>query len=151
MALSIRRLGPGDEPILSLLAAEDADFDVPGRGAPREPVAGADAALYLTDSSVLHWVAEWDGRVVGFLLAYVERRRARTPRQVLLYEIGVREHHRRRGVGRALVDEMRRWMESERVSEAWVLAAPEAEAFYAACGFVRDDEQPVQMSLTFPL
>ena len=25
--------------------------------------------------------------------------------------------------------------------------SPEAEAFYAGCGFVRDDDQPVQMTL----
>jgi hypothetical protein len=34
------------------------------------------------------------------------------------------------------------------VEEAWVPAdSPEAEAFYAACGFVCDEEQPVQMTL----
>ena len=44
---------------------------------------------------------------------------------------------------------MRRWMRDQRVNEAWVLADnPEAVAFYAACGFARDDEQAVQMTLT---
>ena len=48
----------------------------------------------------------------------------------------------------ALVEAMRSWMEEEGVSKAWVLADHSgAEAFYAACGFVRDDEQPVQMTL----
>jgi GNAT superfamily N-acetyltransferase len=147
----IRRLGPGDEGVVAVLAADDADFDLEERSGPREPVAGADAAAYLRDPSVLHWVAEEDGVVVGHLLAYFERRRAGPPRQVLLYEIGVREAHRRRGVGRALVEAMRRWMIDEDVAEAWVPAdSGEAEAFYAACGFVRDDVQPVQMTLQLP-
>jgi GNAT superfamily N-acetyltransferase len=145
----IRRLGPGDERVLEVLAADEEDFDLAERGAPRKPVTGADAAAYLTDPNVLHWVAEEGGVVVGHLLAYLERRRAGAARQVLLYEIGVREAHRRKGVGTALVEAMRTWMVDERVAEAWVPADNDgAEAFYAACGFVRDDVQPVQMTLT---
>jgi GNAT superfamily N-acetyltransferase len=92
--------------------------------------------------------AREDGLFLGHLLAYVERRRANPPRQLLPYHIGVRETSRRRGVGTALVDAMREWMRAEGVEEAWVPAdSPEAEAFYAACGFVCDEEQPVQMTL----
>jgi aminoglycoside 3-N-acetyltransferase I len=145
----IRRLGPGDEDVLVGLAADEENFDLAERGGPRAPVTGADAAAYLSDPSVLHWVAEEDGVVVGHLLAYLERRRAGHARQVLLYEIGVREAHRRRGIGSALVEAMRSWMVDEDVAEAWVPAdSSEAEAFYAACGFVRDEVQPVQMTLT---
>jgi hypothetical protein len=40
-------------------------------------------------------------------------------------------------------------MEDESVEEGWVLADnPVAERFYASFGFVRDEEQPVQMSLS---
>ena len=93
---------------------------------------------------MLHWVAEDDGVVVGHLLAYLERRRAGEARQVLLYEIGVREAYRRRGIGRALVEAMRTWMRDHDAAGRH----GDAEAFYAACGFVRDDVQPVQMTLT---
>jgi aminoglycoside 3-N-acetyltransferase I len=147
----IRRLGPGDEAVLAVLAADEADFDLeePGEDRSREPVTGADAAAYLSDPNVLHWVAEEGGVVLGHLLAYLERRRAGPARQVLLYEIGVREAHRRRGIGTALVDAMRDWMVEHDVAEAWVPSdSGDAEAFYAACGFVRDDVQPVQMTLT---
>lgn len=149
MRTEIRLLGPGDEDVLALLAADEPDFDLAGRSAPRPPLAGVDAAAYLSDPSVLHWVAEEGGGPVGFLLCYLERRRAGAPRQLLVYEIGVREAHRRRGVGRALVGAMREWMAQHDVAEAWVLADnPGAEAFYAACSFVRDEEQPVQMTLS---
>jgi GNAT superfamily N-acetyltransferase len=145
----IRRLGPGDEAVLAVLAADEADFDLEERSGPRPPATGADAAAYLSDANVLHWVAEEDGVVLGHLLAYLERRRAAPARQLLLYEIGVREAHRRRGIGTALVGAMRDWMVEHDVAEAWVPAdSGEAEAFYVACGFVRDDVQPVQMTLT---
>ena len=144
---SIRLLGPGDEDVLALLAADEADFDLEDRGSSRSST--PEAAAYLADSAVLHWVAEESGRVVGLLLAYVQRRRAGDASQLMLYEIGVREAHRRRGVGRSLVDAMREWMERHDVAEAWVLADSRgAEEFYAACGFARDDDQPVQMTLT---
>ena len=97
---------------------------------------------------MLHWVAEEDGRVVGELLCHLLRLPSGTGRELLLYSIGVRESHRRQGVGRALVEVMLRWMRDEGIPEVWVLADnPGAEAFYAACGFRRggDDEQGVLM------
>ena len=149
MPLSIRRLAPGDEAVLARLAADEADFDVAGRSTPSAPPAGEAAAAYLADPAVLHWVAEEDGRVIGFNLCYVLRRRSGAERELFLFEIGVREHERRRGVGAALIRAMRNWMEEEAVTEAWVLADNAgAEAFYAACGFERDEEQGVQMLLT---
>jgi len=149
--ISVRLLGPGDEAVLALLNAEDADFDLEGRGGPGRPLAAADAAAYLADPTVRHWVAEEDGRVIGFNLCYVLRRRNDAAREVLLFEIGVRQGARRRGAGRAMVAAMRDFMEREAIEEAWVLADnPGAIAFYAACGFVVDEEQGTQMLLTLP-
>jgi GNAT superfamily N-acetyltransferase len=146
--VEIRKLGPGDARILAMLSAEESDFDVAGEAIATTPLSEEAAATYLGDPGVLHWVAQEDGTIVGFLLCYVERRRTGNPRQVLLYEVGVREASRRQGVGRALIEELRRWMLEEGVREAWVAADnPEAEEFYAACGFERDPEQPVQMTL----
>jgi GNAT superfamily N-acetyltransferase len=145
--LTIRLLGPGDEDVVAFLARDDAAFDVAGRGRPRRTLSADAAADYLADPHVLHWVGEVDGFVVGHLLCYLQRRRAGDPTQLLLYEIGVRDDRRRRGVGRALVAAMEEWMKAAGVESVWVLADnDEAEAFYAACGFSRDDDQPVQMS-----
>ena len=152
MTISVRLLGPGDEPVLRLLSEQEGAFDIEGRGEPSTPPEPADAAAYLADPAVLHWVAELDGEVVGFNLCYVLRRRSETPRELLLFEIGVRHDARRRGAGRALIAAMRDWMERERIAETWVLADnPGAIAFYAACGFVRDPEQGVQMLLSLPV
>ena len=48
---------------------------------------------------------------------------------------------------RALVAAMREWMAAERVAEAWVVSTPEAEGFSVACGFVREEEQGIQLTL----
>jgi GNAT superfamily N-acetyltransferase len=149
MPPTVRRLGPGDELVLAVLAQEAPEFDLPGRTAVERPLPPEDAARYLADPSVLHWVAEEDGRVVGDLLCHSLLLPSESGRELLLYSIGVRESHRRRGVGKALVAEMLAWGRAERIPEIWVLADnPGAEAFYSACGFVRSGENDQGLLMT---
>jgi GNAT superfamily N-acetyltransferase len=141
VAFTVRRLGAGDDPVLAMIAREAPEFDLAGRTSPEQPLSDSDAAAYLADPSVLHWVAEENERVIGELLCHFLRLPKREGRELLLYSIGVRASDRRRGVGRALVQEMLRWTKAAGVPEVWVLADnPGAEAFYAACGFTRGDE-----------
>jgi aminoglycoside 3-N-acetyltransferase I len=145
--MEVRQLAPGDEALLAQLARDDAAFDLADRGEPRLPLDDRDAAAYLADPAVLHWAALDDGLALGHLLCHVERRRSGDARELLLYEIGVRESHRRRGIGTALVDAMTRWMGDHGVREVWVLADnDEAVAFYEACGFARDDVHVTQLT-----
>ncbi len=138
---AIRRLKPGDEPVLAVLARDEPDFDLPDEASPRRPPSSVDAAAYLADPGVLHWVAEDDGRVVGHLLCYLLRRRAGAARELMLHEIGVRTAWRRRGVGRALLAAMDAWMAEHGVASVWVLTHhPAARAFYEACGFTAEAE-----------
>jgi GNAT superfamily N-acetyltransferase len=140
MSLRIRRLGPGDEKVLAAIAADAADFELPGPVEPEQPLSPADAAAYLSDPAVAHWVAEEDGSPVGELLCHVLRLPSGTGRELLLYSKGVRSAHRRRGVGTALMQEMLGWARAEGIGEVWVVADnPGAEVFYAACGFARGD------------
>jgi GNAT superfamily N-acetyltransferase len=153
MTIGIRRLGPGDEAVLERLARDAPDFDLADRSAPDDPLTPAHAAAYLANESVLHWVAEERGRVAGELLCHVLPMPHGDGPELLLYSIGVREGDRRRGVGRALVEEMARWASGAGVREVWVLADnPDAEAFYEACGFVRGagHEQGVLWLLAVP-
>ncbi len=56
---------------------------------------------------------------------------------MLLYEIGVEEPFQRRGVGRALVEEAKRWAAEVGADELWVLTEDDnapARALYAATG-----------------
>jgi GNAT superfamily N-acetyltransferase len=90
----------------------------------------------VADPSILHWIAEAQGRVVGHMSCHQIRKRTGDRAEVLLYEIGVRTAHRRRGVGRALIETLTLWMTEHGISESWVLADnPEAVEFYRACGF----------------
>jgi hypothetical protein len=89
MALTIRRLGAGDESVLALLAEQAPEFDLAGRSSPERPLSAGEAAAYLADPSVVHWVAEEEGRVVGDLLCHLLRLPSRDGRELLLYSIGV--------------------------------------------------------------
>src|SRR3712207_4274238 len=106
MAMSIRRLGAGDERVLELLAAEEADFDLAERGVPLQPLDADAARRYLANPAVLHWVAVDGGEILGDLACILVPLSAGEGEELLLYDIGVRGSSRRRGVGRALLAQM---------------------------------------------
>jgi ribosomal protein S18 acetylase RimI-like enzyme len=136
VAFSVRRLGLGDAALLELLAREDADFDLEGRGVPIAPLGPEAARAFLADPGILTCVAEDGGHIVGFLYGHRLLKRAGEVGEALLYEIGVRQTHRRRGIGRALVEALFAWMDEHHLREVWVLADnPAAAEFYGACGF----------------
>jgi GNAT superfamily N-acetyltransferase len=146
VSLSIRRLGPGDEAMLALLAREEADFDLEGRGAPLQPLAPDAAQRYLENPVVLQWVAVDADEVVGDLLCFRLPRRAGEGEELLLYEIGVSSARRRPGIGRALLAHMDDWMRANDVSLIWVIADnPVAVQFYRACGFAVEEPGSVYM------
>ena len=140
---NLRRLRAGDEHILRLLAERDPEFDIADRQpAPEalDPLNDDEARRYLSDPTVLFWVAQHGADVVGFLSCNVMPYRAQPARELMLYEIGVHRDHRRRGIGRALVAAMTDWMTENGVPEVWLGADnPGAEQFYLACGFEKDD------------
>jgi len=149
MNVTIKRLGPGDEAILELLTRDDADFDLDGRAEGLLPLKPGVAQRYLANPSVLHWIAFQDGVVTGFLYCVHLLLRSDPGQELLLYEIGVRKAHRRKGVGRALLDHMARWMQSNDVSVVWVCADNQAAVdFYRNCGFAGEEPQPVYMTRT---
>lgn len=138
MPITIRRLGPGDAAVLAAIAADAPLFELDGSGEPDPPLTDAAADAYLAEPAVLHWVAEEDELVLGELLCHLLPMPWAPGSEVLLYAIGVRSGHRRRGIGRALIDELRHWMRDAGVPTVWVLADnPGAEAFYEGCGFRR--------------
>jgi ribosomal protein S18 acetylase RimI-like enzyme len=145
--VSIKRLGPGDEPILELLAREDADFDLDGRGTALQPLGPTAAQKYLANPAVLHWVVVEGDAVIGFLYCILLPLRSGVGQELLLYEIGVRNSRRRRGTGRALLDHMEAWMRTNGVGEVWVCADNQvAVEFYRGCGFSAEAPQPVYLT-----
>ncbi len=149
MRIHIRLLEQGDESILAELAHRDSEFDVEGRSEGLEPLDEEGARRFLQDPAVLFWIALDGTSPVGFLYCIDLPLRSSPGRELLLYEIGVRNDSRRRGVGRLLVETMSKWMDANGVADVWVLADnPTAEAFYRSCGFSTDDSMSLYMTLT---
>jgi ribosomal protein S18 acetylase RimI-like enzyme len=92
---------------------------------------------FLAHPDTLLLVARWDGEACGFLFAYRLPRFDRRRAEVLLYEIGVHESFQRRGAGRALVEEAKRWAAEVGADDLWVMTEDDnvpARALYAATG-----------------
>ena len=86
---TIRRLGPDDEAVVERLAAPEAPH----------------TALLADDRTV--FVAAFDGdEPVGFAFGYLLPRRRREPTIFFVYEVDVAEGHRRRGIGKRLLEEL---------------------------------------------
>src|SRR5918994_6144417 len=100
--LTVRRVSTVD---VALAVELDAMFD---EGVSWDPELGP---RFLAHPDTLLLVARWDGEACGCLTAYRLQRFDRRRAEVLLYEIGVQEPFQRRGAGRALVQEAKRWAE----------------------------------------
>jgi ribosomal protein S18 acetylase RimI-like enzyme len=118
--VTIRRLGAGDAAVVERLAEQQ-----PAR------------AELLADDRV-RFVAAFDGDdPVGFAFGYELPRRHGRPAMFFVYELGVAEPYRRRGIGRRLMEEL-----LDGHDDAFVLTEPAndaANALYASLGGTRVD------------
>jgi GNAT superfamily N-acetyltransferase len=147
MTLAIRRLGPGDEAILELLARDEPDFDLDERATPLAPLSAVAARSYLGNPAVVHWIALDGDEIVGDLVCLQLPLRAGEGQELLLYEIGVRSVRRRQGIGRALIDQMEDWMQATGVGLVWVVADNQAAVeFYRARGFAAEVPEAVYLA-----
>ncbi len=146
MTILIKRLGAGDRSILEFLALHDADFDLDERDAPKQPLEPEMVQRFLERSDVLVWVAFDENAVVGFLQCNLIFLRSSIGKELVLYEIGVHQNWRRRGIGRALLNQMETWMRENNVDVIWVLADnQETVEFYRSSGFEAEHPQPTYM------
>jgi len=106
------------------------------------PLESADASAFLSDDRTHLFVALADGEPVGFVVVNELLHRHTFTRLLLVYEIGVAEGHRRRGVGRDLLDAVRALAVERGIPEGFVLSEATntaAMALYAVAGGVRLD------------
>jgi ribosomal protein S18 acetylase RimI-like enzyme len=77
-------------------------------------------ARFLSRPDNVFVVATMDGVPVGFLLAYLIDRADRDQQMMFLYEIGVAELHRRRGVGTQMITQLKGLCSAQNVMKMWV-------------------------------
>ena len=117
--MEIRRLGPGDEGAVRALATREPHFEL------------------LEDEHTIFLVAFDGDDPVGLVLAHHLPRRHDPPAKLLVYEVDVKESHRRRGVGKALMAELERIARGRGIRHGWVLTDDDNEAgmaLYRAAG-----------------
>ena len=129
--MSARRLGPADAALAAEAVRRIKETPV------REGFGEDHLRRFLARAENILIVAEDEGAPAGFLLAYVLDRVDRDRRMVCLYEIGVVAACRRRGIGRAMLEELKAWCGRENVMKAWVITDrgnAAAMRLYAAAG-----------------
>ncbi len=142
VAIEVRRLGVGDEELVRRLSVEDARFEEAGV-APRErtPHTVESARAFLSVETNVQLAALDSGAPVGQLLAYELIRRHGDGKMMFIYEIGVRDDHRRRGVGRALFEALQAICRERGIARAFVITNESNEtamSFYRSLGGTRD-------------
>lgn len=103
---------------------------------------------FLANPDNLLLVAFRGDTACGFLTAHRLQRFDARRAEVLLYEIGVDEAFRRRGIGAALIAGVNDWARKVGADETWVLTHAEnaaAMALYARTGGEPDPDGPATM------
>jgi ribosomal protein S18 acetylase RimI-like enzyme len=118
----------GDRGRVAVVRARDSDeasarkairaFKTP---ASERPFDATGLARFLARPQNVLLIAWWEGEPVGFLLAYELDRVDRDRPMVCLYEIEVAATHRRRGIGRALVQALLAHCRDIGAAKAWVV------------------------------
>jgi aminoglycoside 3-N-acetyltransferase I len=109
----VRRLRPGEEAVV--LAARSLFDHPPLRSAVR---------TYLGDRANVVFLAEENGRAVGFLRGTALRQVDTRRRQMFLYEIAVARSSRRQGIGRRLIEALVVYCKSHGLQEIFVFTNP---------------------------
>ncbi len=123
----VRRLSPADETRLIELALRFKSATIDAKQATR----------FLANPANIVVVAQRDGQLAGFALCFLLDRIDRPKRQMFVYEVDVAPEHRRKGVGRELMEWVRDFVAKEQLMEAFVVGdagnAP-AAGLYQATG-----------------
>lgn len=109
---------------------------------------------FLTDSHNALFVAFLKDQAVGFLTANRLQRFDKRGAEVLLYEIGVHENFRQKGVGKELIKEAKLWAKEVGADEVWVLTNRSniaAVALYRSMGGKTESQTLDEVMFVFKL
>jgi len=132
-SVDTQRLGPHDAELARTTFAVMAEVF----GETHAPLSETYVAGLVARPDFWSFAATEGGRVVGGLTAHVLPMTAYEGAEVFLYDIAVAPEHQRRGIGRQLVDALRREAGSQGISTMFVPADDDdthAMRFYAALG-----------------
>lgn len=121
---TVRRLGPGDEEVVRLLAE-------------REPQVGL-----LADEATIFLAAFQGDRPVGFVFGYELPRRHGEPSILFVYEIDVDTAWRRQGIATRLMNELEQIARLRGITEGFILTEPDngaANTLYESLGGERSE------------
>jgi ribosomal protein S18 acetylase RimI-like enzyme len=134
--IDVRRLGPGDEAVVLALAE-------------KEP---PDAARLLEDERTFY-VAAIDGeRPVGFVFAHELLRRHGDPSMLFVYDVGVDEAYRRRGIATRLLREVEAIARERGIRTGFLLTNGSNEAamaLYESFGGERPNDDDVMWDFDY--
>jgi ribosomal protein S18 acetylase RimI-like enzyme len=141
---------------IELIKKVDAAFmgqlnDLLDEGAEWDPQQGE---KFLKDPNNALWVAFLENKAVGFLTANRLQRFDKRGAEVLLYEMGVHDDFRRRGIGKALIEEVKHWAKEAGADEVWVLtnrSNAAAVALYRSVGGTTESETQDEVMFVFKL
>ena len=147
----VRRLGPTDTGILARLAQENQRFGAEDRRA-LEPLAPSDARTFLSDERTIFLVSFQGELPVGFVYACELYRRHSELRHLCVYEIGVAESHRGRGIGAQLLHALAEQARKHQIHQGFVITSAsdrEVMELYQSVGGVRGPNDDVVWILQF--
>ena len=120
--ITVRRLRPGDDAILSYLATHNATFGAMDEREELVPLTEAETVAFLADDRTATFVAFSGDEPAGFCYTNELYRRHTALRHLCVYELGVSERHRNQGVGQALLDAVGDHARSQGISRGFVIA-----------------------------
>jgi aminoglycoside 3-N-acetyltransferase I len=121
---TVRRLGPGDENVVSKLAE------------------GPAHTALLADEHTIFLAAFQGEQPIGFVYGYELLRMDGAPSMLFVYELDVDAAHRRQRIATRLMTELERIARSRGIGEGFVLTEPDndaANALYESLGGQRSD------------
>jgi ribosomal protein S18 acetylase RimI-like enzyme len=136
--ITIRRLRPGDDAVLSYLATHNATFGSMDEREALHPLTEAETIAFLADDRTATFVAFAGEEPVGFVYTNELFRRHTALRHLCIYEIGVSDRYRNQGVG----DHAR----TQGITQGFVItnaSNPAAAHLYEAAGGVRTADDDV--------
>lgn len=144
--ITIRRLRPGDDAVLSYLATRNATFGTVDEREALHPLSEAETIAFLADDRTATFVAFAGDEPVGFVYTNELFRRHTALRHLCIYEIGVSERFRNQGVGQALLDAVGDHARTQGITQGFVItnaSNPAAAHLYEAAGGVRTADDDV--------